>query len=1424
VESNSGLGSGPGFSRSTLLGLLCIGLSLVAVLAASPALAAETHPYTGISFGPAGTSKGSAFNKGIAGIAVDPSNGNVYVYDWGAGEIYKFDSSGNPLDFSGLANGKPIEGVPAAPFNASENQIAVAPPGSPGGTAGDIYVANASALLIYGPDGLKLGEITELGEPCGVATTPSGHVFVGSYPTTVREFIPSANPFTSGDESEEGPSVAELPEICNVAADELGNVYAASYGGGTGVYKLEGLKAASPTQLDPIGASIAVDPANNNVYVIHSFQAGVSQYDPSGTLVNEFGSDQLAESAGIAINGSSGNIYVGNAASDRVEVFGPLVLLPTVKAEAASAITPAKATLNARVNPEGLAVTSCKFEYGTTTAYGKEAPCEGALPTDSSDHSVTAALNGLERQAEYHFRVVATNANGPSASKDLTFTTAGAAFTGEATAITGAKAILNGVVSPEGEVVSECKFEYGTTTAYGKEVPCEGAIPVDEGEHSVTAALVHLVPNGTTYHFRLVVERPSGTSQGPDRSFVTTETVITLAASAAGPSTATIKGTVNPEGTPLTECKFEYGPTNAYGSSESCAESPATIGEGNSPVSVHADLSGLAVGATYHYRLVATNADGTAQGKDRRLGLPLIEDQQVQGVTETEAELVATINPNGLPATYHLEYGTTASYGQSTAETGVGSDEEGHALASPLAGLAPDTTYHWRTVADGADGVSKGADRTFTTFATFSPETNCPNQAFRTGASAALPDCRAYEMVSPSQKAGEVFPPDPSGGLSSTCRECLPGEINETMPMQIAPGGESVVYEGLPFSAGLSASANEYLAKRGSDGWVTQGLSLPQFSNGGQGQGYKAFSSDLSRGALFQVLPALSPEAPTSDGEGFANIYLRSPDGFLRPLLTQAPPNRGPGLSCSSSGTSSCKEFNALFGGGNPGTASAPPFDHLVFAANDALTGATATAPAAVDGGVHFEIEARRVLPTNLDLYEWYDGQLRLVNVQPGNTATSPGAVLGSGRLLLSDERETNAVDHAISNDGSRIFWSQEGSGQVYVRIDGKETVELTDHTGKFLTATPDGSEVLLNDGCVYDLAEEECKAELSAGQGGFQGILGASEDLTRIYFIDTKALTSSDEENDNGEHAAEGENNLYAWHEGTPAFIGVLRKADNELTLGNKYGDWKPSSTDRVAQVSSDGRYLAFMSKAPLTGYDNALSDPHTNSLGCGAGRCFEVFEYEADSGALSCASCNPSGERPLGGSNLSLISAQQGRNDSPPLFPQPGNLSENGRGRLFFESQDTLTPRDTNGHITDVYEWEPDGVGGCKRAAGCVSLISSGQSPNDSMFVDSTPSGSDALIITREQLLLKDKDDQLDLYDARADGGISEAKAPPCQGEACKGPGTSAGEQLSSGSASFVGPGNEKAKKHKHKKKRHKHKSKAHKRAAKHNSGGTK
>jgi alpha-tubulin suppressor-like RCC1 family protein len=190
---------------------------------------------------------------------------------------------------------------------------------------------------------------------------------------------------------------------------------------------------------------------------------------------------------------------------------------------------------------------------------------------------------------------------------------------GPPTAVTGAasfvgtSATLNATVNPNGLPVSDCHFEYGTTTSYGTSVPCSSLPGSGESPVAVSASVTGLSEN-TTYHFRISATSGAGMSLGSDHAFGV-PTVVTGAASAVTETSATLNATVNPDGVTITDCHFDYGTTAAYGSSKPCTGLP---GSGTSPVAVSAVLGTLTANTTYHFRIVATNeSNGTSSGADQ---------------------------------------------------------------------------------------------------------------------------------------------------------------------------------------------------------------------------------------------------------------------------------------------------------------------------------------------------------------------------------------------------------------------------------------------------------------------------------------------------------------------------------------------------------------------------------------------------------------------------------------------------------------------------------------------------------------------------------------------------------------------------------------------------------------------------------------
>jgi hypothetical protein len=225
--------------------------------------------------------------------------------------------------------------------------------------------------------------------------------------------------------------------------------------------------------------------------------------------------------------------------------------------------------------------------------------------------------------------------------------------TGTATTPTLTTTTLSGTVNPVGQATTYL-FDYGTTTAYGTQTTSKSAgtgvlaVPV-------SADLTGLKP-ATTYHFRIEATNASGPTVGSDATFTTagTPVVQTGAATAVTATAATLGGTVNPAGVAATYV-FEYGPTTAYGTKTTAL----SAGAGTANVTASAPITGLAAGTTYHYRLVATNADTTVPGTDATFVTP---------GAAAASKLAVTVSPAG----GNTDLSSTLTVGSDAAGTPVG--------------------------------------------------------------------------------------------------------------------------------------------------------------------------------------------------------------------------------------------------------------------------------------------------------------------------------------------------------------------------------------------------------------------------------------------------------------------------------------------------------------------------------------------------------------------------------------------------------------------------------------------------------------------------------------------------------------------------------------------------------------------------------
>jgi phosphodiesterase/alkaline phosphatase D-like protein len=396
----------------------------------------------------------------------------------------------------------------------------------------------------------------------------------------------------------------------------------------------------------------------------------------------------------------------------------PAVLTGTASPSATSA------WLSATNISAGGAPATLSWSYGLTTAYGSSLAYSPVFPLGTTSYGVTGNITGLTPSTTYHFQAVITSALGTNYGGDATFTTPAISVTATtlpATGIRSTTATLNGSYINTASS-STLTFNFGPTISYGTSV---AAVPVNISTGSVNAVLTNLTP-GATYHYQLVNSPPGGTAYGADMTFaaLATNAAVAITGTATGSSngSATFQGTVNAvSGTAA--AVIEYGLTTDYGYVVPAVPDPVT---GSLDTAVGATATGLTNYSTYHYRVDATNSQGTTYGSDATVQIyppPSIEYLPVD-VNAQSATLSAFVSGSGyIPDGSYFEYGTTTSYGTilpiyngisyMLAQAG-GIDGWNFPFPNnPY--LKPGTTYHYNLVVTGAGGTTYGSDMTFTT-------------------------------------------------------------------------------------------------------------------------------------------------------------------------------------------------------------------------------------------------------------------------------------------------------------------------------------------------------------------------------------------------------------------------------------------------------------------------------------------------------------------------------------------------------------------------------------------------------------------------------------------------------------------------------------------------------------------------------------
>jgi Tol biopolymer transport system component len=647
---------------------------------------------------------------------------------------------------------------------------------------------------------------------------------------------------------------------------------------------------------------------------------------------------------------------------------------------------------------------------------------------------------------------------------------------------------------------------------------------------------------------------------------------------------------------------------------------------------------------------------------------------------------------------------------------------------------------------------------------------SCPNAAFRVGPSAVLPDCRAYEMVTPPFKAGwGVFP----------------GEFSLD--------GSSVTGASFGNFAGGTANSNlfgnHYLFSRTASGWVSTPLNPPstQFEAIELASGFGNPDTN-GLGATLLVFHRLDQSIYQAD------LYLREHGGSFVPVGPMLPASAIPP---SPTGSSEAVEGESIVG-------ASADLSHVLFSI---VSGET------FPPGITTNLWPGDTTQVKMEsLYEYAgtgNETPALVGVDTGEALISQcGTMLGG-----SGGNRHNAIS---SPAGSFVFFTarheagcagiQPPADELFARINQSHTVVISEPTttdcstcntstpmaANFEGASSDGSRVLFTtkqtllpldtdattDLYMYDFNAPSGQRIIQVSGGGngdatpgaganVQGVATLSEDGSHVYFVAQGVLTT--DPNSQGKVAQAGQNNLYAYERdarfptGHTSFVAGLSNSDA--------GQWEARASGHM-QTTDDGRFLVFTSSVDLTPDDTSAAQ--------------QVFEYDAQSGNLIRVSIGDREFNENGNTNVDEASVSTPFSNNINQTSHP-SVSEDG-SKVAFMSADGLTPQALNdahdslgNRAYNVYEYH----------GGRVSLISDGR--GGAVLLGMSSSGSDLFFGTEDQLVPQDTDQLADVYDARIGGGFSPPPPPlGCDGEACQGSLSAIPPGQNPGSSSFVGPGN--------------------------------
>lgn len=846
-----------------------------------------------------------------------------------------------------------------------------------------------------------------------------------------------------------------------------------------------------------------------------------------------------------------------------------------------------------------------------------------------------------------------------------------------------------------------------------------------------------------------------------------TSTMVSVADVDATSATFSGEVTIPPPGQPTftTSYRFEYSANGVDWSRFPATDQAVGNGdEGTHPVTNR--VTGLQPCTVYAARVMADTGGGAAPSTNTlgfttdcvapRVALTFAED-----VTKTRALLGAHIDAEGSATTYHFEWGATPGYGNRVPafERQLGSGNRALVAREQITGLQPATTYHFRVVASNAEGTATS-----------------PGDSFETLNDCGLTQGRCYELVSPPDKG----PVGAAGDYSA---------LGQEFGFQVAPDGDALQYV-IAYGAEGATSGDEvpYIANRDAGGWASKQLAPPTLvaddmdAESAIAHRNKWMSRDLSCGVFMSAHP-VTADAPRETLEmGGQHLFRRNADESWTTITSLVPLN-APGSDPSSApaGGSGRGHF-AVVGGSEAGAVD--ECERVVFRTRHRYPG--------IDG-----VGTER-------LYKWENGDLFNVGEIPGPSGpvpagVVPGAINGLAEPAQPGQQAMSNAWNAVSDDGSRVFFSANslvgddaGQAAVFMRdgtapavdVSQSMTGQANDDDSVYQTAAADGSRVIFmaryglagnsvaasptacasgdyqqpdGRGCALysysvgvdgtagtaddsltELSEPSGASPVNPSGPSVAGVLGASDDATRVYFAARGRLTAG-EGNVEADNLAGGTANVYLSEGGVLSYVGEIsvNGAAAEEFIAASFANFGPGT-----RVTPDGGHLLFETEQSNVEHDvDAVRD---------------VYLYDAERRRVECVSCRrdlePSPAIPSPDAAMLVNGPEHaGTNASHP----PVTISDDG-SRVFFRSFEGLAHGGIAGQ-RNIYEWHD----------GQLSFIASSNHGEDNVYkprlAGTTSSGDDVFFATVDRMTWEDVDGKMDFYTARVGGGFAKPADPP-------------------------------------------------------------